>query len=335
MGKDWMGQRAARLLWGAVWLACAACGPEADLWYDDVEDVGDGGTAGGGATMAHLGEQAVTQSGDAVLCVNTARQPGLAFSDGTLKEPPKLAEGTLKTRSSEAFAVERASCPEGTTPVYPVGERVEPATWSMHAQWASRRREALRSLQKRGSGPGERDERLIPREGSREPHQHAVAYAWTQSSGLSARLSVWKPELDHDTDFSLAQLWVVGGVEGGHAPELAQTVEAGWQVARGMYGDDVPRLFGYWTPDGYETGCYNLACAGFVQVSSTLGLGARFLRHNQADDDADVTVQMMIVKDGPQGDWWLFVDGEWVGYWPRELFTGDGLREGLRVVTAG
>lgn len=335
------GWRFAQTLVSALWLACAGCGPAQDDVYGDVEP-GQGEDAG--AEPSHtpgVGDPTVrvtTDSGDEVVCLQTARQPGLALSGGVLRTPPRLPDGVLKHRSNEASALESAACPSGTTPVYPLGELVAPSTWSQHAQWKARRLEALRALSKHNQGRGERDddrERDEGRLGSRDPHQHAVAFAWTESYGLSARLSVWKPALEHESDFSLAQLWVVGGVEHGKAPERAQTVEAGWHVARGMYGDDVPRLFGYWTPDGYETGCYNLACAGFVQVSQRVGLGARFVRFNEPERAQGTSVQMTIVKDGAEGDWWLWVDGEWVGYWPRDLFSGDGLRERAELVEVG
>ncbi|GKA05874.1 hypothetical protein Tco_0684994 [Tanacetum coccineum] len=43
-----------------------------------------------------------------------------------------------------------------------------------------------------------------------------------------------------------------------------------------MHKDNAPRLFNYWTPDGYNSGRYNLLCLGFVQISNRVGLGATF-----------------------------------------------------------
>ncbi|GKC42624.1 hypothetical protein Tco_1060346 [Tanacetum coccineum] len=54
------------------------------------------------------------------------------------------------------------------------------------------------------------------------------------------------------------------------------TVKFGWHVIPSMHKDNAPRLFNYWTPDGYNSGCYNLLCLGFVQISNKVGPRAAF-----------------------------------------------------------
>nr|GFA78495.1 hydroxymethylglutaryl-CoA lyase, mitochondrial-like [Tanacetum cinerariifolium] len=52
----------------------------------------------------------------------------------------------------------------------------------------------------------------------------------------------------------IPQIWVIANVPN----HDVNTVEAGWH------------------PDGYNSGCYNLPCLGFVQINNRVGLGAAF-----------------------------------------------------------
>ncbi len=264
-------------------------------------------------------------------CIDVRQQPAALYLAGSPKLPPRLPRGLGVGANSGAEnadpPLEDAHCPEGTTPYYDYGFNAALPTWAQVKQRSNQERLATLVRAKRTRGEHEDDDALEPRLGSRDPHQHAVAYAWQETHGVSARVSVWQPELEHTSDFSLAQVWVVGGVDGGYAPENAETIEAGFQVSRGIYGDDEPRLFGFWTNDGYRSGCYNLACAGFVQVSSRFGLGARFVAPARREAPSEPFVRMLIVRDDSEGDWWLALDGHWIGYWPGELFSDEGLRE--------
>ncbi|GJS55969.1 RNA-directed DNA polymerase, eukaryota [Tanacetum coccineum] len=94
-------------------------------------------------------------------------------------------------------------------------------------------------------------------------------------------------------DYSISQILVIAD-----APNHGINT-----VFPSMYKDNLPRLFTFWTPDGYRSGCYNLECPGFVQTSSRASVGAAFS------------------KDPKSGNWWLKVGSEDVGYWPQTLFT--------------
>ncbi|KAJ1277164.1 hypothetical protein BS78_05G273900 [Paspalum vaginatum] len=88
--------------------------------------------------------------------------------------------------------------------------------------------------------------------------------------GTKATFNLWQPNIERSGDFSLTQLWIIKGSYSGND---LNTIEAGWQVYPGMYGDRNPRLFIYWTRDAYQkTGCYNL-CAGFVQTNNQIAIG--------------------------------------------------------------
>jgi hypothetical protein len=57
--------------------------------------------------------------------------------------------------------------------------------------------------------------------------QHAVGYvAGDEYYGARASINVWAPTVSTATEFSLSQIWVIGGSFGNDL----NTIEAGWQV---------------------------------------------------------------------------------------------------------
>lgn len=57
--------------------------------------------------------------------------------------------------------------------------------------------------------------------------QHAVGYvAGDEYYGARASINVWAPKVSTPTEFSLSQIWVIGGTFGNDL----NTIEAGWQV---------------------------------------------------------------------------------------------------------
>lgn len=86
-------------------------------------------------------------------------------------------------------------------------------------------------------------------------------------------------------------------------------VEIGWTVDRQTNGDDLPHLFAYHWIDG-KPQCYN-GC-GWVQVSATMRPGMR-VTPGEAHRYAIKEVA---------GDWWLYYDGEGLGYFPATRWKG-------------
>ncbi|KAG6520750.1 hypothetical protein ZIOFF_017810 [Zingiber officinale] len=75
-------------------------------------------------------------------------------------------------------------------------------------------------------------------------HQHAIAYAEGEKYyGAKATINVWQPKVQEFNEFSLSQLWILGGSFG----EDLNSIEVGWQVSPDLYGDNYTRLFTYWT----------------------------------------------------------------------------------------
>jgi hypothetical protein len=138
--------------------------------------------------------------------------------------------------------------------------------------------------------------------------------------GASSNINVWAPYTELNSEFSLTQIWVVGGSGGG-----LQTLEVGSQKYRDLYGDYDPHLFIYSTRDGYNhTGCYNNTCGDFVQVSNVIYPGSK-LSPVSTYNGAQYEIQAQWFKDMDGGAWWLQVQGKWVGYYPRNLYNSAGV----------
>ncbi|KAJ7569746.1 hypothetical protein O6H91_01G092000 [Diphasiastrum complanatum] len=159
----------------------------------------------------------------------------------------------------------------------------------------------------------------LPQPFDEQGHEHAIAYVNDdQYYGAQASINVWRPTVEISSEFSLSQIWLLAGSFNGDL----NSIEAGWQVSPELYGDSNPRLFTYWTSDAYQaTGCYNLLCSGFIQLSSDIAIGAS-ISPDSAYNGSQYDIQILIWKDPVTGNWWMkFGDDFLVGYWPTELFS--------------
>lgn len=245
--------------------------------------------------------------GDVIDCVLSHLQP--AFDHPELKgqrplEPPERPKGNdfehEVTESFQLWTNSTESCPEGTVPIRRTTEK-----------------DVLRASSIKRFG--RKIVRKVRRDSTSSSHEHAVVFVnGDQYYGARASLNVWTPHVSDAYEFSLSQIWVISGSFGNDL----NTIEAGWQVSPGLYGDNYPRFFTYWTTDAYQaTGCYNLLCSGFVQTNNKIAIGAAIspmssYRGRQFD------IGLMIWKDPKHGHWWLqFGSGLLVGYWPSFLFS--------------
>lgn len=144
-------------------------------------------------------------------------------------------------------------------------------------------------------------------------HKYAHAYQIVNNLGGHSFLNVWQPSVATNQVFSLSQHWYASGT--GNA---VQTVEAGWQVYPGKYNNSSPVLFIYWTADGYQkTGCYNLECAAFVQTSNKWSLGGAL----SASKTGGTQVELEVAWYMSAGNWWLFLNGNPIGYYPGAQYN--------------
>jgi hypothetical protein len=225
----------------------------------------------------------------------------LATSAGKTLNKPNMAVVTLQKGDKDKFGNERF-CREGTIPM---------------------RRITLRDMTKFETlqkyfmaGPGKFYAATAV------PHRYAHAYQSVNNLGGAHRLNLWSPT-PTTNNFSLSQHWYVGG-SGGNL----QTVEGGWQNYPYFYGTNRSHLFIFYTPDGYSSGCYNLRCAAFVQVSNVWNPGGAWSPDNYSVSGGQQREYKMIwYRDPATGNWWLFCEGASpqiaVGYYPKSLY-GSG-----------
>ncbi|GMH15997.1 hypothetical protein Nepgr_017838 [Nepenthes gracilis] len=150
-------------------------------------------------------------------------------------------------------------------------------------------------------------------------HQYAViAYFYGSASlqGANATINIWNPTLENPNgDFSLTQIWISAG-----SGSSLNTIEAGWQVYPGRTGDSQPRFFIYWTADGYtSTGCYDLTCPGFVQTNNYYAIGMALQPSVYGGQQYELNES--IQRDPATGNWWLYLWGTVVGYWPASIYN--------------
>ncbi|KAL3516631.1 hypothetical protein ACH5RR_023533 [Cinchona calisaya] len=151
--------------------------------------------------------------------------------------------------------------------------------------------------------------------------EHVIAFVEDKFYGAKGTINVWKPQIQIQDECSLSGIWLLGGSDTG-----LNSIQAGWMVYPKLFGDNNTRFFIYWTRDGYNsTGCYNLQCSGFVQVTKQMALGAAIkpisIYHGSQSD-----FTLTVWKDERQKVWWLRFQDTIIGYWPTSIFTYLGDR---------
>ncbi|CAN6168539.1 unnamed protein product [Urochloa humidicola] len=183
--------------------------------------------------------------GDIIDCVPISNQP--AFDHPFLKNhtiqmrPAYHPEGLYdeskvssqqRTQTITQMWHQNGKCPEDTIPIR-----------------RTKKEDVLRASSVRRYG--KKRHRSTPNPMSVDPdmlnesgHQHAIAYVeGDKYYGAKATINVWQPKIEQANEFSLSQLWILGGSFG----QDLNSIEAGWQVSPDLYGDNNTRLFTYWT----------------------------------------------------------------------------------------
>jgi hypothetical protein len=273
-------------------------------------------------------------SGETIDCVDILAQPGLrrpGMEDHELQLAPTSLDDLevavvppADRRAKQAYLVDGGFDSDGAEMVCP--ERTIPVLRRTIDTLA--RFETLEDFRRKT--PQQLPEWEPPRRGATNLHQYAHAYRWVPNMGAQSSLNLWSPYVERASEFSLAQIWVTRGF----GADL-ETVEAGWQVYPNLYGDWRARLFIYFTPDNYGNGgCYNLDCGAFVQTNNSVVIGGAYSSYS-ATNGPQWEVTLFWYKDGPNGHWWLQHQGVWVGYYPRQLFDGNGLRDQAALIDFG
>ena len=331
-----------------VTTGCGAPGPELDVGEAEL-GVGKGGVLPSAAELArmkryvdeHYDRAQVVHRfrsgvGEDIDCIPLAAQPAMRRPEmlgHVIETPPPApgdAEETAKLEAlfgisdelDETGAIRR--CPQGSIPIV----RLELAQLARFATLEDYLRKGPA-----GTEMGEPDADApmeILRTGSTASHQYATGRHVIDNWGGESVFAIYNPYTELTTEFSLSQIWVGGG-----SGADTQTVEAGWQRYQQKYGDAYARLFIYYTPDNYTTGCYNLDCSAFVQTNSSIVIGSKF--SNYSTPGGTIYVQTYrYQKAGTTGSWWLAIGGTNIGYYPRTLFDTAGIADkGGRVTFGG
>ncbi|KAL4600817.1 hypothetical protein ACB092_11G227300 [Castanea dentata] len=252
--------------------------------------------------------------GDIIDCVDIKKQP--AFDHPLLKNhtiqmrPSSYPEGFLFKESnnissnSKPIITQRwhlnGSCPEGTIPIRRTKEE-DLLRASSVANYGRKKYDMIPN-----DNPSTHEYATITEEGEGETYY-----------GMNAEINLWNPQVQQSNEFSLAQFWMTGDNNGA----IIDTIEAGMMVYFDLHGDYETRLFTYWTNDGYQSGCYNVMCPGFVQIDNRMAFGATFLPYS-VYGGTQTSVNLYVFKDNVYGHWWLQVNNKYLmGYWPSSLFS--------------
>jgi hypothetical protein len=126
-------------------------------------------------------------------------------------------------------------------------------------------------------------------------------------------------------DFSLLQTCV---------GTSSQTLEAGWI----NYPDQVaqPHLFTYYNTNGYTQqgnglGGWNQDVTGWVQYSSTIFPGTVFTPTSVIGGaQHEISIEYLLYES----NWWLGINGNWIGYYPASLFSAGATSGTVSLETA-
>jgi neprosin-like protein len=207
--------------------------------------------------------------------------------------------------------------PEGTVPIFRTDVRKLRFNKSLN-DFLSKHGRALTGHADAGQGLAQ------PETGG--PHDYGATAQTINCLGGEGLISLFDPYTAHSDEFSLSQI----GLEGNRDRGGKQTVEAGWQEFRDKYGDWIPHLFVFYTTNGYtkqgdNIGGYNQEVKGWVQYSRSVYPGAT---SSHVSTPGGQQWELFIKYQLYQGNWWLNVGGEWIGYYPASLFSNPGLRDG-------
>ncbi|KAI3918062.1 hypothetical protein MKX01_041382 [Papaver californicum] len=250
----------------------------------------------------HPVQTIVGKHGDIIDCIDIFKQP--AFDHPLLKnhkfemEPSfNQEEKTSKIGSSKASRttwleskLPREMCPQGTVPI----------------RRTKKRELIFGSKYRLAKTKPNNSNILVPMS------HHFVSMEPTDSKtyyGGQVTMGIHNPSVSPG-QFTQAQMWIQNG------PDAEKnSIEIGWAVYPELFGNNITRLFSYWTADGYQqTGCFNFLCQGFVQAHPHISFGDPLYTDK-------LSMLVAVNRDQNSGNWWLYIDDEAIGYWPIELFT--------------
>ncbi|KAM1834426.1 hypothetical protein ACFX13_016895 [Malus domestica] len=268
-----------------------------------------------------------SEDGDIIDCIDIYKQPAFdhpALTNHTIQMAPtydptrerktvtKMDRLKKKNAEQSSRMVKQkwrksGSCPPGTIPVRRVRKKELLRAGSVKDY--GRKKQSTVSRHAAAAQFGDNKTVNVLRANHSKAILLTVGYRYTGGKG---DIKVYNPMVDLDDDYSTSQVSLLNSRE---------MVESGWAVNPSVYGDRETRFFVYWTADdSKKTGCFDLTCPGFVQVSNKVALGAAIYPVS-FPHDLPYEIIVYVFKDPVTSNWWVqYGESIYVGYWPPQLF---------------
>jgi hypothetical protein len=146
---------------------------------------------------------------------------------------------------------------------------------------------------------------------------YAVWQRYGTFFGTAGRINIWDTNGPVGNETSIAQTAVIRGTP-------MQAIEAGKIELQSLNGNRAPHFFTYYRTNGTASGDwvagYNTLVDGWIQVSSRVAPGMSIAAWNSrtGGDQFSLDVEVRL----HEGNWWVWVAGEWAGYYPHCIGGG-------------
>lgn len=151
--------------------------------------------------------------------------------------------------------------------------------------------------------------------------------------GTAGRINIWDTSGPVSNETSIAQTAVIRG-------DPMQAIEAGKIELQSLNGNRGTHFFTYYRTNGGASGDwvggYNTLVDGWIQVSGTVAPGMSIAAWNSSTGGNQYSLDLEVRIH--LGNWWVWVAGEWAGYYPvcvgggaepcgrGNLFSTNGIR---------
>ena len=154
-------------------------------------------------------------------------------------------------------------------------------------------------------------------------HFYAQAYQSGTCYGGQSQYSCFDPPMERTKDMSLIQTGLLNEQVG-----FMQSLEVGLEVLSDLFGDSKPHLFTYFRTHGTDRGPgiggYNQDTAtatsnDWYQIDKTIAPRTTFAPLS-IGGDPNGQRRVQIATQLSEGNWWVWCQGRWIGYYPASLF---------------
>lgn len=153
----------------------------------------------------------------------------------------------------------------------------------------------------------------VPPPSGGNPGYYYAGNHWEVASyGGEVEMGIGQPSTGPAPDHSLGQIAYASG------SGILRSVELGWHVDWGLYGNGLPHLFTYVNKDHYESNgkpggdCYNCE---FVPVTGA------WIIPGQALEPQGTAMDFGVLNK--EGKWWINVNYEWIGYLKGSFWNNE------------